>query len=411
MRTQKTTLKRENYFKAGLSIFLLMIILINYSFSATYTSMAHYTWEIDVITPVSGPVGISNSPTSYISPDGNNGTYGLNPGSYGDNVELQLPNMVFQEGIYISIDFKRKEESADFLSKNNNFMFGMEAGELYAYYEIKNENGPTIKISLFSGYKIPKDNNFRTYEFDYNPDAGRATLKVDGILVAEKTTEKFHGLNWGKGKDMVVGKRANGDTTNVAIFDNLMINMAAMAAPLPVELVYFDGLNNNNNVLLGWATATEINNSHFEIERSSNGEDFELIGTIEGHGNSSIYNEYSFVDGQQANEAISYYRLKQVDFDGDFEYSKIISFNNDNLQNMSMSVYPNPVLSNSQVTVTGFAVFGVKQIMLVDMNGAQINLNTQTNNNQINLPNVSAGNYVLVIQENSKVNTMPLCIR
>ncbi len=95
---------------------------------------------------------------------------------------------------------------------------------------------------------------------------------------------------------------------------------------LPVELVIFKGILANKKVNLTWQTASELNNSHFSIEKSTNGTSFREIGTVQGKGTSYELNDYSFTDESPA-RGLNYYRLKQLDFDGNFEYSKVVSVN------------------------------------------------------------------------------------
>lgn len=90
---------------------------------------------------------------------------------------------------------------------------------------------------------------------------------------------------------------------------------------------------------LYWSTASETNNSYFTIERSTDGENFESIGTEKGAGNSSSIYNYNFWD-ENPLQGVSYYRLKQTDFDGKYSYSKIIAINVD--QNGDFSIFPNP---------------------------------------------------------------------
>lgn len=114
-----------------------------------------------------------------------------------------------------------------------------------------------------------------------------------------------------------------------------------LSTVVPVELASFDAiLLENETVQLSWTTASEINNSHFEIERSEDGEHFSRIGYVAGYGNSVITQEYSFVDGSPKT-GLNYYRLKQMDFDGKFEYSKIETIKIDNAISV-ISIYPNP---------------------------------------------------------------------
>ena len=92
---------------------------------------------------------------------------------------------------------------------------------------------------------------------------------------------------------------------------------------IPVELTSFAATSNNSEVVLDWSTATEINNSGFEIERSADNKDFQRIAFIEGKGTTSERVNYSYVDGSVENGTY-FYRLKQVDFDGTFEYSSVV---------------------------------------------------------------------------------------
>ncbi len=94
---------------------------------------------------------------------------------------------------------------------------------------------------------------------------------------------------------------------------------------LPVEFLFLTIKNNTNNVILSWSTASELNNQGFEIERSVDKESWRLIGFKEGNGTTTETHNYTFVDDLLGvNFSKLYYRLKQIDFDGSFEYSDII---------------------------------------------------------------------------------------
>ncbi len=85
---------------------------------------------------------------------------------------------------------------------------------------------------------------------------------------------------------------------------------------LPVTLVSLEAtVGKNNSVGIRWETASEINNAHFDLSRSSNGIDFKNIATIREVGNSTIVHDYSYSD-KNPSEGLNYYRLKQVDYDG-----------------------------------------------------------------------------------------------
>lgn len=96
--------------------------------------------------------------------------------------------------------------------------------------------------------------------------------------------------------------------------------------PLPVTWLSFSAKLTGESVGLQWATAYENGNSHFEVERSSNALDFIKIGQVKSLGNDVLFSKYQFTDAQPLN-GTAYYRLKQVDLDGDWNYSKILSIN------------------------------------------------------------------------------------
>jgi hypothetical protein len=93
-------------------------------------------------------------------------------------------------------------------------------------------------------------------------------------------------------------------------------------AALDVDLISFNAKVNNFSVVLSWVTASEINNSHFEVMKSIDGQTFEPIGRVEGAGNSTSILDYSFQDKDV--KAKQYYKLKQLDFDGQFAYSDVV---------------------------------------------------------------------------------------
>ena len=126
--------------------------------------------------------------------------------------------------------------------------------------------------------------------------------------------------------------------------------LSSEASPLPVELISFSGNVNHGKILLSWQTASEVNNYGFEIQkleaRSKKLEEgWEKVGFVEGYGNSNSPKEYSFIDQEyDQDQEIIRYRLKQIDFDGKFEYSGVVEVEVNNLptefeleQN-----YPNP---------------------------------------------------------------------
>jgi len=142
-------------------------------------------------------------------------------------------------------------------------------------------------------------------------------------------------------------------------------------APLPVELTSFTSLVNRRDVTLNWTTATETNNSGFDIERSSNGV-WSKVGNVSGNGTVSTPMNYTFTD-RNLNSGKYNYRLKQIDFNGNFEY-----FNLNNEVNVGIPVkydlsqnYPNPFNPSTKINFD-IPVDGKVSMKLYDMSGREV---------------------------------------
>ncbi len=132
---------------------------------------------------------------------------------------------------------------------------------------------------------------------------------------------------------------------------NITIN-GAVNPPLPITLLSFDAQcgQEEGTVELRWMSASEINNDFYTIERSTDAQHFQIITTINGAGNSNNVNSYYFKDVNVPNGQL-YYRLKQTDFNGNFEYFDIKAVNC--TASNTISIYPNPTASNFTLNVTG----------------------------------------------------------
>ncbi len=129
------------------------------------------------------------------------------------------------------------------------------------------------------------------------------------------------------------------------ISDNITVDAGCL---LSVNLTRFDANCNGNSVLLTWQTASESNNNAFYIERSIDGVNFQIIGSVKGVGNSARYNNYSFVDENKI-DGLVYYRLVQIDFSGNTNQSFAITTEHTCGENTSpeISIYPNPAQGNT----------------------------------------------------------------
>jgi hypothetical protein len=114
-------------------------------------------------------------------------------------------------------------------------------------------------------------------------------------------------------------------TDGMSSISNITFGSSNGGSPLPVELVSFIAAVYKNTITLSWSTATEVNNYGFEIERASTelGMKWKTIGFVQGHGNSNSPKNYSFTDSSPLSGK-EQYRLKQIDFNGKYEYSDVV---------------------------------------------------------------------------------------
>lgn len=147
---------------------------------------------------------------------------------------------------------------------------------------------------------------------------------------------------------------------------------------VPVELASFTAASTGSTVKLSWSTATETNNMGFEIERKNAESEWQKIAFVDGNGTTQVPQKYSFTDVNLANGNYNY-RLKQIDFNGTFEYSAIVEVDvNVPLQFALEQNYPNPfnpstkiafgLAIDSKVSLKIFNILGQEVITLINQN-------------------------------------------
>ena len=172
--------------------------------------------------------------------------------------------------------------------------------------------------------------------------------------------------------------------------------------PLPLNLVTFKGSLQNGTTLLEWQTANEINTSNFTVERSTDGRNFQQIGTVAATGNAGVTNKYSYTDYDVTRQSFSvvYYRLKVVDIDGSYTYSDIVTITLPFITSR-VALFPNPAAHEVNVTITT-AIDGKVKWQLIDNAGRIVIHNSiaakkGNNNIVINLNRLSTGTYFLIV--------------
>lgn len=227
-----------------------------------------------------------------------------------------------------------------------------------------------------------------------NAPEGQAVIAIRGnVLLNNRLTNN---------EDVVICRASGGITSGGSDFGSATVvnncsscSETPLASALPIELLFFNGKQEKESIGLSWATATELDNDYFNIEKSTDGIRWIVLETIQGAGNSTMNLQYTFED--KAPEAgIQYYRLKQTDFDGTFTYSVAIAINFEGTANEnSISIYPNPNSSN-QLNFRGIR-HDLSYTLEVKKVTGELLYSQTVNTHSITLPTLEKGMYLITL--------------
>lgn len=211
-------------------------------------------------------------------------------------------------------------------------------------------------------------------------------------------------------KELYSGATVNGRTQATTIEGTLNTTIPAADvaiyeltdSALPVSLIYFNVEKIGKSVLLTWQTASETNHKEFVIERSVDSRNFGAIGRVDGNGDSEKIKNYEFKDSSPVLDSINYYRLRQVDQDGTFTFSRILVANF--VEDGSISLlYPNPAKHEMKVEVKGLK--GELQVSVVNMNGVVVQQSAFENPGETFIVNaldkLLPGTYILSVEDST----------
>ena len=182
-----------------------------------------------------------------------------------------------------------------------------------------------------------------------------------------------------------VGNAGNGGGSGGdAIYTATILN-----TPLPIEILDFSVKNVQNKAFLAWKTGVQSNFSHFEVEKSIDGKHFISIGRVDLDKKNP---NYSFTDAENLGETVSFYRLKSVDKDTRFEYSKIVSFKNTNKKDLAIF----PIPAQNVLNIKGET--NTENAVIFDFSGRVYSY--EINNNQLDISDLENGNYTVLLNGN-----------
>ncbi len=285
-----------------------------------------------------------------------------------------------------------------------------------AYTNLTPVNAPLANVSSLE-YWLMSENINSSVTVTLYWESGAAsriyTYSTPALLVADYTTGSWHSL----GGSSVTGGPYPGpgtitaSTTISGNFTSMPVTFGSNytnSNPLPITLTSFTAtyLEESKSVLIDWTVAAQLNNKQFVVEKTLDGVNYSEVATRPGAGTIPFSKSYSAIDNKQAS-GISYYRLKQIDVDGNSaEFTPAAVFIESTPVN-SLVMYPNPVVENAILTYRSENTLPLT-ITITDLRGKQLNSYTYNNivtgENNFNLytSNLSRGMYILHATNNQE---------
>lgn len=275
----------------------------------------------------------------------------------------------------------------------NNGSSPLSAGKVRIYYSLPEKNATAV----------PGEQSFGWFKYQGTADEVIANIYAYGKLDASKAvslTPNATGVE--DGVNYV-------EFHNLTSFSSFVYLSTTEESALPVTLAYFNAAKEGSMANLTWATAEEMNNTGFEIQRSADARKWQAIGFVENQsadGNSKSLLTYGFADAAPLS-GTNYYRLKQIDTDGSYAYSSIaaVRFESGN----ALSVYPNPVVDGK--LSLALPQSGSYKVSVYNVAGTEV-LNAAQSGNTLDIRNLRAGVYVLrVTYANGEVHSKTFVVK
>lgn len=279
------------------------------------------------------------------------------------------------------------------------------------YYSGVNPSNTIANSTFMNAYWDMQATGGSGYSYDLTLMQDSAVHGTIGNL-ANLQVAKYAGTgtNWSKITATSVNNVTGFMNANSSNTMGIFTGTNGVSNSLPVKLIALTASAKNNNVLVSWTTASEENNKGFEVESSIDGNSFKMIGFVKGAVNSNRVSNYNLQDEDAfVNNAsnVIYYRLKQLDIDGKFTYSKVVSVNNESKAENVFEVFPNPFNTEFNIVVNATEA-GNAIVETIDLQGKVLvskNFNTVSGLNTLNMAdvaNLNTGIYVVKVTVNGQ---------
>ncbi|HNW96983.1 MAG TPA: autotransporter-associated beta strand repeat-containing protein [Bacteroidales bacterium] len=245
--------------------------------------------------------------------------------------------------------------------------------------------------------------------------------------------QQWNGSGWNDGKGGAIGTYTSTGTlgvtsatgsvtaTGLTEFSSAPYILVLGSSPLPIQLNKFSAVCNNNKIKLNWSTSSEINNDYFTIEKSRDAENWESVTTVKGAGNSNSILNYSVYDENPYIESIkgtspTYYRLKQTDYDGQYEYFTPVNVMCDyEEENIFFNAYEDEyknIIINYNTSEEDYYSVSVYNVMEKNVLGMDNRMSEKGFNQiKLNASNLSVGMYFIVLKKDDKYYTQKIILK
>ncbi|NIJ55478.1 hypothetical protein [Dyadobacter arcticus] len=315
--------RKHTYQPSGTAMTIIMVLFFVFRTSAQENFQIKWTMD-EVLTGVSSHANFSPNDAALL---GGSNAYALN-GGYGYGGAIVAAYVVrpwptfFSSGRYVEFSFTA-----------NSFKY----------------NISSISFRLRRSPDGPPQVRVRSAMNNFASDLSTHTLTNPSQFYSYSIPTSFNNLTANTFSIRIYG---NGPTTiyGTLWFDEIIINGQVLAIILPIDLTYFKAESEEKKVKLSWETALEKNSKEFIVERSADLKDFESIGKLNAAGDATGRLQYEFVD-ENPFAGVNYYRLRMVDRDGSFSFSKTLDVIREE-EALYLQVIPNPA-SPEKITIMG----------------------------------------------------------